>query len=163
LYKSEGEMYPHVAQWLRHLLAQKFRHSTVVVEDTSKKVLSRFLVERGLHELFRDYQTYEIQVDVTGVVHNGKTAGLAFIECKLDKISLRDLSQLLGYSRVATPLVSIIISPEGISDAINLLFNTHRRNDILSYGDKGCIRIARWDENKRDINMQTLIPKGGLF
>lgn len=163
MYKSEGEMYPHVAQWLRHLLTQKFEHSTVVVEDTSKKVLSRFLVERGLHELFPEYQTFEIQVDVTGVVYNGKTAGLAFIECKLDKMSLRDLSQLLGYSRVATPIVSIMVSPEGISDAINLLFNTHRRYDILSYGDKGCIRIAKWDENKRDINMQTLVPRGRLF
>lgn len=96
-------------------------------------------------------------------MHKGKTAELAFVECKLDKISLRDLSQLLGYSRVAIPVASIIISPEGISDAINLLFNIHRRNDILSYGDKGGIRIARWDENKRDINMHTLIPKGGLF
>jgi hypothetical protein len=53
--------------------------------------------------------------------------------------------------------------PEGILDAINLLFNTHRRNDILSYGDNGFIRIARWDESKRDVDMRTLNPKGSLL
>jgi hypothetical protein len=90
-------------------------------------------------------------------------ARLALVECKLEKINLQDVSQLLGYSKVALPLASIIISPEGISDSINLLFNVHRRDDILSYGQDGCIRIARWIESKKDIDMHTLIPKGILL
>jgi hypothetical protein len=163
MYRKESDMYPEVAAWLKHLLAQKFKRSSIIVQDTSKKVLSKFLFEKGLHEKFPDYQTYEIQVDVTGVVDNGKTARLALIECKLEKINLRDVSQLLGYSKVALPLVSIVISPEGISDSINLLFNVHRRDDILSYGQDGCIRVAKWIVSKKDIDMQTLIPKGILL
>jgi len=163
MYRKESDMYPEVAGWLKHLLTQKFKGSSIIVQDTSKKVLSKFLFEKGLHGKFPDYQTYEIQVDVTGVVDNGKTARLALVECKLEKINLRDVSQLLGYSKVALPLVSIVISPEGISDSINLLFNVHRRDDILSYGQDGYIRVAKWIESKKDIDMQALIPKGILL
>jgi hypothetical protein len=163
MYQKESDMYRDVAAWLKHLLTQKFKESSIIVQDTSKKVLSKFLFEKGLHKKFPDYQTYEIQVDVTGVVDDRKTARLALVECKLEKINLQDVSQLLGYSKVALPLASIIISPEGISDSINLLFNVHRRDDILSYGQDGCIRIAKWIESKKDIDMQTLIPKGILL
>jgi len=156
-------MYPIVKIWLKNLLKQNFGRFKITVEDTSKKVLSRFLFEKGLHEIFPDYQTYEIQVDITGVVEEGTTARLVFIECKLNKINLRDISQLLGYSKVATPLMSIIISPAGISDSVNLLFNVHRRDDILSYGENGLIRIAKWIESKKDIDMRSLIPRGTLF
>jgi len=162
-YKLESEMYPPVIRWLNNMLSQKFKQSTIIVEDTSKKVLSRFLFERSYHKRFSAYQTYEIQVDVTGIIDNGETAQLAFIECKLDKISLRDLSQLLGYSRVATPLFSLLISPSGVSEAINLLFNVYRRDDILAYSSNGLIRIARWDETKQDLDIHTLIPKGVIL
>jgi len=160
MYEKESEMYPQVANWLKKMLSQNFKGSKVMVEDTSKKVLSRFLFEKGLHKKFPDYQTYEIRVDVTGVVERGNNAELAFIECKLNRVTLRDVSQLLGYSKVAVPVMSILLSPEGISESINLLFNVHRRDDILHYAEDKHIRIAKWAEGRNDIDMQSLIPKG---
>jgi len=79
---------------------------------------------------------------------NGE-AHLGLVECKLGRINLRDLSQLLGYSRVALPLYSIILSPRGISQSLNLLFNIARRNDILYYSPDRHIFIAKWVEGKR--------------
>ena len=155
-------MYPHVRSWLEKILQSRFKRAKILVADTSKKVLSRWLFEKGYHKHFKDYSTYEIEVDVTGVIETEKTE-LAFVECKLNKITLRDLSQLLGYSKVALPLFSIIASPKGISDSMNLLFNVSPRNDVLYYTDNKHIVIGKWDETRREIDQSSIIPKGYHF
>lgn len=159
-YRKESEMYPDVQKWFHVFLSNRFKRATVRVYDTSKKVLSKFLSDNKLHTFFPDYQTYEVEVDILGIVIESTTASLAFVECKINRITLRDLSQLLGYSKVAKPLISIILSPKGSSDGIHLLFNVHRRNDILYYGKDKFIHIAEWLPNKQDINYSRIIPKG---
>ena len=143
------------------MLQNKFKDARICVEDTSKKVLSKWLLEKGFHSYFPDYQTYEVEVDVTGViVKSNKETYLGFIECKLGRINLRDFSQLLGYSKVALPLYSIILSPKGISQSLNLLFNIARRNDILYYSADKHIFITQWHERKKEIDFSKIIPKG---
>jgi hypothetical protein len=164
MYKTEREMYPDICSWFRKVLQNKFKNARIYVEDTSKKVLSKWLLERGLHNYFPQYQTYEIEVDITAViVKSNKQAHLSFIECKLGKIGLRDLSQLLGYSKVALPLYAIILSPKGVSQSLNLLFNVARRNDILYYSTNKHIIIATWLESRKEIDFSTIIPKGAAF
>lgn len=161
LYKVEKQMYPHVCTWFKKVLKEKFKNMEICVEDTSKKVLSKWLVEKGYHKFFSDYQTYEIEVDVTGIVKiSDEKALLGLIECKLGRITLRDLSQLLGYSKVALPLYSIILSPKGISRSLNLLFNVTRRNDILYYSADKHIVIGKWSERRQELDFTSLIPKG---
>ncbi|MEM2888043.1 MAG: hypothetical protein QXR42_01000 [Candidatus Bathyarchaeia archaeon] len=158
-YKNEKEMYPDVCLWFRKMLQSKFNDARICVEDTSKKVLSKWLLEKGFHTYFPDYQTYEVRVEVTGVVvKSDKEAHLGFIECKLGRINLRDFSQLLGYSKVVLPLYSIILSPKGISQSLNLLFNVARRNDILYYSTDKHIFIIKWLERKKEIDFSTIIP-----
>lgn len=154
-------MYPDVCLWFKKMLQSKFKNARICVEDTSKKVLSKWLLEKGFHNFFPDYQTYEVEVDITGVVvKSDKEAHLGFVECKLGKINLRDFSQLLGYSKVALPLYSIILSPKGVSNSLNLLFNIARRNDILYYSADRHIFIIRWNGQKKEIDFSTIIPKG---
>jgi len=141
-------------------LKKKFKDAEICVEDTSKKILSKWLVEKGFHNFFSDYQTYEIEIDVTGIVKKSDEAHLGLIECKLGKITLRDLSQLLGYSKVALPLYSLIISPKGISRSMNLLFNVARRNDILYYTRDRYVIIGRWNGKRQELDLSSLIPKG---
>jgi len=159
LYREEKEMYPHVRSWFEKVLQDKFKRARILVADTSKKVLSKWLFEKGYHRHFKDYSTYEIEVDITGVIESEKTE-LAFVECKLNKITLRDLSQLLGYSKVAIPLLSIILSPKGISDSMKLLFNVSRRNDVLYYADNKYIVIGKWNETRKEIDQTSIIPRG---
>jgi len=153
-------MYPDICAWFKKILDEKFKDAKVCVEDTSKKVLSKWLVERGFHNFFPNYQTYEIEVDVTGIVEKADEAHLGFIECKLGRITLRDLSQLLGYSKVAIPLYSLIISPKGISRSMNLLFNITRRNDVLYYSSDRYIIIGKWNERRKELDLSSIIPKG---
>jgi len=152
-------MYPHVRAWLEKLLKSKFRGAEIKVGDTSKKILSRWLFDNGFHKYFDDYQTYEIEVDVTGIIKREK-AELAIVECKLNKITLRDVSQLLGYSKVANPILSMIVSPAEVSDSLNLLLNISRRYDVLNYSSGRQIVVAKWDETRKEIDVSTIIPKG---
>ena len=160
MYKAEKYLYPDICKWFKFFLEQKFRQSKIQVADTSRKNLSKWLVENKLHEAFPDYQTYEIEVDVSGVIESSKEVHLAFVECKLGKITLRDISQLLGYSRVALPVYSFIISPKGISQSLNSLFNIFRRNDVLYYSKDKHVIIGKWDERRKDLNLNSIIPKG---
>jgi hypothetical protein len=160
MYKREDDMYPHVCTWLRKVLARRYRGAEILVENTSKKVLSRWLYDRGLHGYFQGYQSFEIEVDVTGVAKTGSEVYMAFVECKLSKITLRDISQLLGYSRVAQPSLSLILSPKGLSDSMNALLNVFRRYDILHYNRGKYIVVGKWDYSKAEPDASSLIPKG---
>ena len=153
-------MYPDVCAWFKRILKEKFKDAEICVEDTSKKVLSKWLIEKGFHTFFPDYQTYEIEVDVTGIVKKTDEAHLGFIECKLGRITLRDLSQLLGYSRVALPLYSVILSPKEISRSMNRLLNIARRNDILYYSIDRHIIVGKWNEKRKELDFSSIIPKG---
>jgi hypothetical protein len=113
-----------------------------------------------LSKYFSESESYVIKVDITGVVqYNGKCL-LAFVECKLKSISLKDVSQIIGYSKVAKPVLSLIISPQGISTPVNKLINIYRRYDILTYQDDLKVRIAKWNKSTKDIDVSTLLPHG---
>ena len=159
-YASEKAMYPDVVMWLKRALHGMRPGADVKTYDTSAVALRRFLEAHGLQELFPQYQSYDIRVDVTGVVRTRQDASLAFVECKVKPITLRDLSQLLGYSRVARPIYSIIISPAGIGGAVSYLLKTCNRLDVLDYGPGRRLKLATWDAGRREISIPSIVPPG---
>jgi hypothetical protein len=160
IYKTEREMYLDVKDWLRRLLRSRFPHSQVEVFDTSQVSLWKFLQRENYHRFFSDYLSYEIQVDITGIIESPQGAQLAFVECKLKPVRLRDVSQLLGYSRVARPFLSVILSPRGYSRSISYLVETFGRVDVLEYDKGRRIRIATWDPIRKEIDPRFTLPKG---
>lgn len=157
---KEGDLYPQVAEWLRGYLKGRHPRARISAYDTHKTELSNFLRTHGLHKHFPDFSAYEIQVDVTAVVERKNTVDLAFVECKMGAITLRDVGQLLGYSLVARPELSFLLSPKGLSDRLATLLLTFGRQDILGYGENRMIRLAAWDLLRREINLSSLVPKG---
>jgi hypothetical protein len=156
----ESELYAEVAAWLARHLKAKHPKARVAAYDTHSVDLSRFLRSENLHERFEDCDAYEIQVDVTGVVETRDSIMLAFVECKVGPITLRDVGQLLGYSLVARPEWSYLLSPQGLSERLSMLLLTFGRQDILFYGKNKHIRIAVWNSDRGEINLPTLVPKG---
>lgn len=77
-----------------------------------------------------EWVTYDLHVDVTGFILSKEHAQLVFVECKLPVLTLAHLSQLLGYSRIALPLFSFLISPAGCSDSVISLIKTYARGDV---------------------------------
>ncbi|MFA7029399.1 MAG: hypothetical protein WC179_03895 [Candidatus Cloacimonadaceae bacterium] len=159
-YNSEKELYPDVIYWLNTYLQYKYPRATIKSYDTSRENLCEFIRRHNLSKYFSESESYVIKVDITGVVqYNGKCL-LAFVECKLKSISLKDVSQIIGYSKVAKPVLSLIISPQGISTPVNKLINIYRRYDILTYQDDLKVRIAKWNKSTKDIDVSTLLPHG---
>ncbi|MEN3026037.1 MAG: hypothetical protein ABC611_08145 [Candidatus Methanosuratincola petrocarbonis] len=163
MYRKESEMYPDIRRWLAGLLKSKYPKAQIIAEITAEKKLSRWLIEKDLSDYFPEYMMYEIDVDITGVIILDNKAELAFVECKLNKITLKDLSQLMGYSKVAIPLHSIILSPNTLSDSLNLLLNVNRRNDILYYAQDRHIIMGRWEESRKDLDMTSIVPIGAFI
>jgi hypothetical protein len=160
-YENEKEMYPDIKEWLLNLLKGEYKKHDIRVYDTHAQILSKFLLQKNFHTYFPDFQSYEIKVDITGLIIKEETAKLAFVECKLRPITLRDISQLIGYSKVANPIKAIILSPEDVSDPVSYLFRTLRRYDILVY-NKNKVIIGRWDENRKELITTSIIPKGEI-
>lgn len=155
-------MYPDVKEWFYNFLKEKFPKRNVKVFDTSKQKLSDFIIQHNLTKHFPEFKSYEIKIDILGILSIKNKFALSFVECKLNRINLLHISQLLGYSKVARPEISFIISPKGISSSLNLLFNVYRRYDVLKYCKNRYIIIARWDPFKKDIDYHSIIPPGQL-
>lgn len=158
--RSEKEMYPLVVLWFQSTIQQRHKRSKVTVYDTSRTALSRFLERIGLSDVFPDCATYEIRVDVTAIIQSPKSARLAFVECKLSPIALRDIAQLLGYSVVAEPLYSIIVSPSGITSAVQQLLTVYQRFDILEYARGRRITVATWNQERGEVLASSVLPPG---
>ena len=164
MYSHEEEMYPDVREWLEDRLRRVMKDADVRVYITSRTTVADLIEREHLARYFGDiYRTYDIMVDIAGIIIRNNKGELAFIECKLNKISLRELSQLLGYSVVARPRYSMIISPRGTSDSLRTLLISYRRTDILEYAHGRKIAVAQWNADKKDIDYATIIPSGWSF
>ena len=162
-FRRESDMYPAVCQWLAGFMQSRHRDAKIHVFDASRKSLARLINETGLiKNLPAEWQSWEIYVDVVGFAITPKATVLGFAECKNEAITLSHLSQLLGYSRVALPQYSILIAPQGASDALRSLLVTFGRTDVLQYHtQKGrlprSVAVARWDELGACIDLGTII------
>lgn len=163
MYKKEADMYAPVRDWWEGFLKERHKRSEVNVYDTSAIVLHRFIQEHHLEAFFPDYLTYEVEVDITGVILTLDKAKLALVECKLAPISLRDIGQMLGYSRVVRPEYSLLISPRGLTEGLSRLLQSYQRFDVLDYGNGGQIRLATWSPQREEILSESLLPPGEFF
>ena len=166
-YESESEMYPDVCRWLKDFLASRFQSADVDVYDLSQTPISRFLRNYNKGQFPPEWVTWDIRVDVVGFIHQPGITSLAFVECKNNKLTLAHLSQLLGYSRIAQPLLSFLISPEGFSSSLVSLLQDYHRHDVLEYHwENGRLPrqvvVAKWDMVACNLDRQTMIGRTGL-
>ncbi len=158
----ERDLYHDVAGWLGGRLRGLYPNWGVQVHDTSRVRLSSFLDRMGFTKAFPDSDAFEIEVDITGILQKGSKTQLAFVECKAGPITLKDIGQILGYSKVASPVLSVILSPRGMSASLHLLLNTYNRVDLLDYGDRKRLKIGTWDSSRKQVDPASVLPPGEL-
>ena len=167
-YKSEKDMYPDVRRWLENFLKDRFQQANVDVRILADTPISRFLSTYNRGNFPGEWVTWDIKVDVVGFVHHrNKPTSLAFIECKNTKLTLAHLSQLLGYSRIAQPLYSFLISPIGFSPKLVSLLQEYQRRDVLEYHwEPGKmprqIIVAEWERATCNLNRHSMIGGEGI-
>ncbi len=157
---KEKDLYPDIIDWIEKYLKDRHPHSQIKAYDTHNKKLSNFIFELNLQDFFPEFIAFDMKIDITTIVKSKNKVKLAFIECKIKPISLKDIGQILGYSRVAKPEYSFIISPNGISTPLKSLLITFGRYDILEYDDGKKIKIAKWNLIRKEIDSQSLLPPG---
>jgi len=161
---NEVELYEPVRTWLERILRERYKRMRIRVFDTHKVKLSRLINDLGLHNLFPQFNAWDVKVDITGIASNEKHGYLALVECKVKQLTLRDIGQLLGYSIVVNPILSLLTSPASPTDPLITLLKDYGRLDILQYGpQKRYIRIAKWDDVKDEIIPSSVLPPGWLL
>ena len=146
-------MYPDIIQWLEIYLKGKYRIAKqITVLDTHDSDLVNFIIQLSYQKFFPEYTTYKIRQDITAFIEYENRVDLVFVECKNTKLSLIHLSQLLGYSCIALPVLSILISPQGMGATLTKLLKSFNKTDILEYHPQKKIQVIKWDESKQDID-----------
>lgn len=167
-YQSESAMYPEVAHWLEKFLRSRNPQSSVEAFPAPNERLHRALARKGIdHTLPAEWQSWDVQVDVVGLVRKDNLTEIALVECKLAQITLAHLSQAIGYSRIIRPRWSFLVSPRGIRPNLIRLINTFNRQDILVYAESPrqqpkTLVLARWDAAAQQIDWSSVIPHGVL-
>jgi len=159
---KEQELYPGVAKWLDGRLRSLFPGWQIRVSETSRIKLASFLGRVGLQDAFPGSEAFEIEVDITGLLRRGEKAELAFVEFKTGPISLKDVGQILGYSRVASPALSVVLSPAGMSSSLHLLLAAYNRVDLLEFGGGRRIKVGTWDIARKQLDPVSVFPPGEL-
>jgi hypothetical protein len=160
----EHDLYEPVRLWLEHILRQRFKRMDVRVIDSHNVQLSKLIAKLGVQKLFPQFNAWDVKIDVTGIVFNDKTGYLALVECKADQLTLIDVAQLLGYSIIVKPILSVLVSPASPTDPLITLLKDYGRLDILKYGSPNqYTRIAKWDMTKNEVTPASLLPPGNLL
>ncbi len=159
--KKEKSLYKPILNWLDEYLKNKNPRAKVSVYDVHSTDLSDFLQRTPFKKYFPEYSTYKIRVDLVGMVEQKGKCSLTFVEVKYGQLNLRDVSQLLGYSKIVKPEFAFLISPKGLSRPLSQLLKYFNRLDILEYKPNYYIRIARWDSSRKAILMNSVIPPFG--
>jgi len=161
---KEAELYHPICTWLERILKEHYKRMNVRVFDSHSIRLSKLISDLGLQTLFPQFNAWDVKVDITGIISNKTQGNLALVECKTKQLTLRDVGQLLGYSKVVNPILSILTSPDPPSDPLITLLKDYGRLDVLEYGPKRrYIRIARWDTAKNEIIPSSILPPGRLL
>ncbi|GGW75286.1 hypothetical protein DFQ11_1226 [Winogradskyella epiphytica] len=159
MYSNEIEMYPDIILWLEKQLKGKYgkKAKKITVLDTHDSDLLNFIIKLKYQRFFPEFTTYKIRQDITGFIEYEDKVDLVFVECKNGKLSLINLSQLIGYSCIALPVISILIAPQGMGTTLSKLLTSFNRTDILEFRPNRKIQVLKWDYNKKDIDRMNSI------
>jgi hypothetical protein len=167
-YAKESQMYPDIAKWLQSYLTQRYVgwqiHTQVCATQRLNKVIQAIGIQSRLPQ---EYQTWDVQADIVGVVSSSTEVALVLVECKNKPITLGHLSQMIGYCKVVKPIIGLMLSPAGVSPPLCKLIQVFGRTDILVYDSparraKRKIVFARWDAEAKSLDAASVIPAGEL-
>jgi hypothetical protein len=159
---SERDLYPDVMAWLRRVLRTSYPSYEIEVFDTSKITLSRFIRRAQLRKFFPRCDLLDIRVQMTAVLRRADCAELAIAEVQAQPVRIKDVGPFLVIGRLALPALALLLSPRGLSPALDSLLRTGKRYDVLDYGPGKWLTLGAWDGKKRRVDPRSVLPRGSL-
>ncbi len=162
-HSTSQEMYEPVKKWLLRFLSSRFKGSQIRIYNSPSMKLHNLIRNEDLYNgLSPDWPTWEIQVDIIGIIHNRNLTRIAFVDYEDRMLTFNNLAQSVSKARIAKPTYAFLISPQGPNSSLTQLLKTHQRLDVLEYTqDKNAMPrsliIARWDGNANTIAMDSVI------
>lgn len=152
-----------VASWLKAALSARYPSWQADVFDSPAATLASLARTARIQKLLPKCAMLEIQTSITIFLRDRDKAQLFTAQIQTNPITLQHIGPYLAYCRLATPLIALLVSPEGISDRLSALLRTQGRCDVLVYEKNRTLRLATWNTNRREIDPHTVIPKGNYF
>lgn len=101
-----------------------------------------------------NYSSLDFKPDVLGVLTSKdefNNVKLIFINRSISSLSLREIGEIICYSKIANPIESYLVSPMALANEVNLiLLDKNMQNRILKYQDK-FLKICKFDKDKNII------------
>lgn len=162
-------MYPEVLGWAERWVREQVGARKPEGYDTHGFQLNDLIKRERLENFFgsREWETFDIKVDIVVFYRASSRSGMVFVECKVGPISVGDLSQLLGYCKIAKPTHAFLVSPGGIGTTVSRLISVYKRLDILEYTcEPGVVPrrivLGRWDGGTAALDAGSVLPDGAL-
>jgi uncharacterized membrane protein (UPF0136 family) len=159
---SEDELYEPVKNWLHKYLIENTKSKFVKTFNGANETMAKLLIREGLTDGIENALFFDIKIDIFAVIEIKKKRRLVIVECKKDTMGLVHLGQLIGYSQIINPWLSILLSPTGITSGLNNFIVNHKMDRLMRYGEDGKIIICTWEIAKNAPDVFKTIPKGGL-
>lgn len=159
--KKEFELYEPMRIWLEKYLEDKYKGAKIITVDSHARTLDSFLEEYGIIDHYPLTVGLDIQIDVLGIIIQGKRVSIVFIEAKKTQLNLHDLGQLWAYCKLCDPIEAFLLSSVGLG-SLDKILNNLSRYDLLDFGDGKRIKkmmVGKWDVKAKSIDHKTLTPK----
>lgn len=149
-----------IKKWLGKFLEQKYSEGYDIIDviipesNLSKLPISSI-------KSCENYSSWEFKPDVLGILKNKKNSKieLVLVNRSTSSLSLKEIGEIYCYSKLVNAKISFLISPNGVSNEVNILLVDEKiRNKLLNYSLDNEIIICSWDENKEGINEDLVIP-----
>lgn len=157
---AEMDLYPDINQWFHQYLEDSYKNCIIATTyATSGRYLDDVLQDQGI--FIPEAVGLKIKVDIVGILLGKNTdPKLAFVEVKDQNLTLKDLGQLWGYTKLLNPVESFLLSSKG-TGALETIIKQYQRHDILQYGRKNerLMKVAKWSVGRKSLDYASLLPK----
>jgi len=152
--------------WLEHYLKAIYSNEYNIEVTIPESNLSKLAIDSL--KLVPNYSSFEFNPDVLAILtpKKGGKPELVLLNRTINAISLKEIGELLCYSRISNPLLSFIVSSKGLPHEVSLLLlNKEREEQLLSYSASRKIAILKWNETTNKMDTTSIFPleKRGEF
>lgn len=146
--------------WLENFLKQKYSKTHDVLRVIIPHTKLSKLADSNI-KVCKNYSAWDFKPDILGILKNKKNAQIevVFLNKSISALSLKEIGEIYCYSKLARSKISFLTSLRGVSNEVNiLLVDDGARDRLLKYATSNQIIIFSWDEEKRKINENSIIP-----